>query len=109
MDYVEISLTSDDEGALERFTDDLRKHIPSLRFNRIQVGRKGDWVCYGYYDDARNKVGERTQQSDQVDIAGWFRAYKKVRLPIKQRLGSEHPTLQLLDTAIRNMRRLLEI
>jgi len=101
MDFVDIRLSSADEDAIERLQGTLCRVFPEMRFDRTRIGRNGDWLCDGYFDEGVRRV-HQISAHHHILLLGWFRSYETIRA-ILRRIIPDHPSLRHLDRAMTHM------
>jgi hypothetical protein len=91
LDEVSIRLASADEGAVRRIQAKLTAQLPGTRFGGVRLGRSGDWMCDGWFDEGA------TPDTDEQRLRRWVAAYPDLREQLALLFGDDHPDLEELD------------
>lgn len=96
MEQVDIRLASADDKAVSQIRREILSYIPGATFDRVYLGRSGDWLCSGAVIDDLQPSGKALHS-----VHAWLQAYSQVRLMIAE-LGN------LSDTGLKHLDELID-
>lgn len=100
MEQVQVRISAPDEQAVKQVRSVIAACIKGCEFDRIKIGRDGDWLCYGLIDEDALPVDVTVQE-----LLTWAAQYVRMRAVLVNVLSENDTLVNTFDYAIDLLRK----